>query len=181
MWSTTNWLVQLFIIPASLVHSLQKQEKTWLMTCRIIYLHHSDLHTYFHHSMTSHGLLRWPCCCVAAWPHGRMIHKFWTTIKHKKYYSILRKILLIIMKYFSKLWKFYLSKENNTTLIYEIILLRSVKYYLNMNRILLWIMKNTTLACICVATWKHSDIFLCSGNYYYSIACTTTILAIGRK
>jgi hypothetical protein len=62
------------------------------------------------------------------------------------------------------------------------------KYYLNMNRILLWIMKNTTLACICVATWKHSDNFLCSENYYYIIACTTTILditqidvAIGRK
>ena len=34
----------------------------------------------------------------AIWPHGLMGQKFWTTIKHKKYYSILWKVLLKIMK-----------------------------------------------------------------------------------
>jgi hypothetical protein len=48
------------------------------------------------------------------------------------------------------------------------------KYYLNKNKILLYIIKSTTLACICLATWKHNDNFLCSENYY----STTTILDI---
>ena len=46
--------------------------------------------------------------------------------------------------------------------------------------------KNTTLnngkyyssmQLVCNA-WKHTNNFLCSGNYYYSIICTTSIVDI---
>jgi len=43
------------------------------------------------------------------------------------------------------------------------------KCYFNMNKILLWIMKNTTILCLCLAMWKHNDNFLC---YTVLLACT---------
>ena len=49
---------------------------------------------------------------------------------------------------------------------------------LDMYIILLWIMKNTNLACMYFAKWKHNYNFLCFENYYYSIVCTTNILKI---
>ena len=43
------------------------------------------------------------------------------------------------------------------------------KYYFNKNQILLWLIKNTTLASF--ATWKHNDNFLCCES-------TTTVLLV---
>ena len=68
-------------------------------------------------------------------------------------------------KYYYNLWnsttkkrvKILLESEHNTTL-------NNGKYY-------------SSMQLVCNA-WKHTNNFLCSGNYYYSIICTTSILDI---
>jgi len=99
-----------------------------------------------------------------------------------------QKILLYIIKNTTQNYqsaslncgKYYFSKKKNITLICTTILLKKCeKYYFNKNQILLWLIKNTTLASF--ATWKHNDNFLCCEKYYYSIACATTILDIAQR
>lgn len=122
----------------------------------------NDWQNYFHHSMTSNGLLKWSYYCVAAWSHGHMIHKVWTAIKHKK-------ILLYIMKITTHNYKNTSPNCENTTWIW-------IEYYYGIIK-RYYTIYSMHLPCDVEA----NDNFLCFENYYYlhyCIPCTKTILDI---